>query len=203
MIHTARFPAVRTSALGARRFISDTVVDVPDETMETAALIASELATNCVRHATSSFELRVEQLPDCIRIEVEDDGDGQPVVRSPGPHDTSGRGLQIVSALADDWGVVTKSGGTGKTVWVTIALDDPSTDGIGARRRPRDVSAAPSRRRSGGGAPGRISPVDDRRSADARWGSPRGCARPRRYRRRTDAPAACHRGDGILIPASV
>jgi hypothetical protein len=96
-----------------------------------------------VRHAASAFEIRIEKLPGRINIEVEDDGGGEPVVLSPGPRDTSGRGLQIVKALADDWGVIPKPGATGKTVWATISLpDDPST----TRRR---HAADPGRPRRG------------------------------------------------------
>jgi anti-sigma regulatory factor (Ser/Thr protein kinase) len=122
MIHEAQFPAVRTSALSARRFVSDAVVDVPNDVSETIALIASELATNSVRHAATAFQIRVERLPDRVHLEVEDDGEGEPVVKTPGPTDTSGRGLQIVQALADAWGVIPKPESTGKTVWATIAL---------------------------------------------------------------------------------
>jgi anti-sigma regulatory factor (Ser/Thr protein kinase) len=122
MIYEAQFPAVRTSALSARRFVTDAVVDVPSEVSETIALIASELATNSVRHAATAFHIRVERLPDRVHLEVEDDGEGAPVVRTPGPTDTSGRGLQIVQALADSWGVIPKEESPGKIVWATIAL---------------------------------------------------------------------------------
>ena len=122
MMHEAEFPAVRKSVPSARRFASGAVVDVPGEVSDAVALIATELASNSVQHAASAFAIRVEQLPHQIRIEVEDDGEGQPVVCSPGPGDTSGRGLQIVDALADVWGVIPKEKAVGKTVWVTIAL---------------------------------------------------------------------------------
>ena len=122
MKYRAQFPAVGTSALGARRFVSDALGDVPDQASESIILVASELATNAVRHAGSAFEIRIEQLPDRIHIEVEDDGGGQPVVRSPGPYDTSGRGLQIVEELADEWGVIPREGTEGKIVWATIPL---------------------------------------------------------------------------------
>jgi anti-sigma regulatory factor (Ser/Thr protein kinase) len=137
MMHEAQFPAVKTSALSARRFVSESIVNVPREVTETVALIASELATNSLRHAASAFEIRVEQLPDRIHIEVEDDGGGHPVVKSPDPSDTSGRGLQIVQALADEWGVIPKPQAPGKTVWVTIAL--PLTE-MSARQAEGDAA---------------------------------------------------------------
>lgn len=159
MIYEAQFPAVRTSALSARRFVSDAVVDVPSDVSETIALIASELATNSVRHAATAFQIRVQTLPDRVHLEVEDDGEGQPVVRSPGPTDTSGRGLQIVQALADAWGVIPKPESTGKTVWATIALRGAD----GSERR--SESAADHRGESSGrgrgssGSPTSLAPV--------------------------------------------
>jgi anti-sigma regulatory factor (Ser/Thr protein kinase) len=157
MIHEAQFPAVRTSALSARRFVSDAVVDVPTEVSETIALIASELATNSVRHAATAFQIRVERLPDRVHLEVEDDGEGQPVVRTPGPTDTSGRGLQIVQALADAWGVIPKEESAGKTVWATIALramDDPDH-----HSQSDQIDADQRRQRSGGGTGAAGSPT--------------------------------------------
>jgi anti-sigma regulatory factor (Ser/Thr protein kinase) len=156
MRYQASFPAVRTSALSARRFVADTVGDVPEEVSESVALIASELATNCVRHATASaFEIRVERLADRIVIEVEDDGAGDPVVRSPGPGDTSGRGLQIVSALADDWGVIPAPTSTGKTVWAAVILRASEGDRRDASRRDEtDGSPGAGPRRQGTGTSG-------------------------------------------------
>jgi serine/threonine-protein kinase RsbW len=162
MIHEAQFPAVRTSALSARRFVADAVVDVPPDVSETITLIASELATNSVRHAATAFQIRVERLPDRVHLEVEDDGEGEPVVRTPGLTDTSGRGLQIVQALADAWGVIPKAESAGKTVWATIAL---RSMGDSDRRSQSDQDDAASRSKSSGrgagssGSPTSLTPV--------------------------------------------
>lgn len=154
MMRKAQFPAVQTSALRARRFVSNAVGDVPDEVAETIALITSELATNSVRHAASAFEIRVEQLPDRIRIEVEDDGEGDPVMRSPEPTDTSGRGLQIVQALADTWGVLAKAEPPGKIVWASIALRTPEAHTERTSEVHGDVDERRPRRARGSGSGG-------------------------------------------------
>jgi anti-sigma regulatory factor (Ser/Thr protein kinase) len=147
--YEAQFPAVRTSAHEARRFVSDAITGAPRDVCDSVALIASELATNSVRHAASAFEIRIERFPDRIRIEVEDDGRGVPVVKSPGPQDTSGRGLQIVTALADEWGIIPKSEPPGKTVWVTIALPSDDDPALHARQSEMDTSEGNSRRPTG------------------------------------------------------
>jgi anti-sigma regulatory factor (Ser/Thr protein kinase) len=89
-----------------------------------AALIASELVGNAVRHAAplSSGQLAVNWSvnSDGYRISVTDGGvpgTARPAIsaRQAGSHDAHGRGLQIVAELADDWGVAAQAGAT--TVW--------------------------------------------------------------------------------------
>ena len=154
MKRTARFPGVRTSVSAARRLVATTLTGLPDEVCEAAALVASELASNSVRHAASAFELRIEKTSDQIRIEVEDDGSGEPALQSPGPTDTSGRGLRIVEAFADEWGVIPRDQTSGKTVWVTIVLPP--------RRHASDHATCARRRRSG-------TPSTHRRRLSLRW----------------------------------
>jgi anti-sigma regulatory factor (Ser/Thr protein kinase) len=201
MRHEADFPATRSSVPSARRFVADTLTGVPDEVSDAAALIASELATNSVRHAASAFRVRIERLPDRVQIEVEDDGDGEPVVGSPGPADASGRGLQIIDALADSWGVIPKPEAIGKTVWVTISLRDDSPSGPGHL----DVSDPAHRHKSTGRGTGssgsrpRIVPVWDDRVAEVTapglWADTRCAAR------RTEPDRRCPRL-GARAPAT-
>ena len=126
MRYSVRFPAIAQSVVDARKFVSDSIVHVPREVSDTLLVITSELASNCIRHGATVFEIRIDQLPDRILVEAEDDGDGEPVVRSPEPSETSGRGLQIVKALSDSWGVVRKSRTSGKTVWAVLAIPPAS-----------------------------------------------------------------------------
>ena len=59
-----------------------------------------------------------------LRVDVRDAASGMPTVGPPGPEDIAesegGRGLQVVAALADDWGVTPKV--VGKSVWAELAL---------------------------------------------------------------------------------
>lgn len=81
--------------------------------------MVSELATNAVKHARTGFSLVVEERDDGVRIEVTDHGPGTPRKRSPSPQEPSGRGLLIVQALSDDWGIVEEQ--HGKAVWLSIS----------------------------------------------------------------------------------
>jgi anti-sigma regulatory factor (Ser/Thr protein kinase) len=102
----------------ARRFVRDSLRDQPTEILDAAELLASELATNCVRHARTDFELTVHS-EGRIRVEVHDTGQGQPRVLSPAPREESGRGLLIVESIADAWGVTPAD--DGKAVWFTLS----------------------------------------------------------------------------------
>ena len=81
-------------------------------------LCLSELAANAVLHSDSrrpggTFTVRIESCPGAhICIEVEDDG-GPWLARAPDP--SSGRGLDIISVLAAEWGVAASP--AGRTVW--------------------------------------------------------------------------------------
>ncbi len=118
MRKACRFHCRPESVAGARHFVKDLLSEEPREIVEAAELMTSELATNCVRHARSDFELAIRRSRDEIRVEVSDHGQGQPVVRSPTPREQSGRGLQIVQELAEDWGITSLP--NGKLVWFTL-----------------------------------------------------------------------------------
>ena len=120
MRRARRFNCQPESVPGARHFVRDVLSAQAREIVEAAELMASELATNCVRHARSDFELAIHLSRDEIRVEVSDHGRGQPVLRSPTPQEQSGRGLRIVQELSDAWG--TTPSPNGKLVWFTLQL---------------------------------------------------------------------------------
>ncbi|CQR63487.1 ATP-binding protein [Streptomyces leeuwenhoekii] len=90
-----------------------------------AAQIVAELASNAVLHGRvpgRDFRLRLKLLGDgTLRIEVTDArGDRVPRVRGPvTPDAESGRGLRIVAAFADRWGV-DEGLVPAKTVWAEL-----------------------------------------------------------------------------------
>ncbi|MGW0811140.1 ATP-binding protein [Nonomuraea sp. NPDC002799] len=91
-----------------------------ERVIDDCLLIVSELVTNAVRYGGSAYALRLENRDGRIYGEVFDPGDGRPCQCPPDLDATSGRGLQIVAAVADDWGVTAATNG-GKVVWFSIA----------------------------------------------------------------------------------
>jgi Histidine kinase-like ATPase domain len=87
------------------------------------ALVVGELVANAVGHAHSAPLLVACHIGDVVRLEISDSDPTAPVMQRAGPWDTSGRGLHIVDALAEEWGTVFHDGGPlAKTVWAEVAL---------------------------------------------------------------------------------
>ncbi|MFF7608459.1 ATP-binding protein [Streptomyces parvulus] len=86
---------------------------------EDIRLCVSELATNAVLHGTArghGFLVRLDIDDNCVRLEVHDSRRQRPVVREPTATDISGRGLTLVAALSDEWGVRDRTP-LGKIIW--------------------------------------------------------------------------------------
>ncbi|WP_180929643.1 ATP-binding protein [Streptomyces sp. AJS327] len=97
----------------------------PDDVGHTAQLVISEFFTNAVQHTestsiTCSLRLGERQL----RIEVSDEGESAagPCPRVAAPDAVDGRGLQLVGALADAWGVASAEHRAGRMVWAELSL---------------------------------------------------------------------------------
>jgi anti-sigma regulatory factor (Ser/Thr protein kinase) len=114
------FPAVPESVAAARRFTRAALArhGIAADIIDTATLLVSELATNAIVHATSTIRLRVG-VGDDIRVEVRDASDEAPVVGVADCAHESGRGLAIVTTLAESWDWSPR--GNGKVVWFELA----------------------------------------------------------------------------------
>jgi anti-sigma regulatory factor (Ser/Thr protein kinase) len=88
-------------------------------------LLVDELAGNAVRHARTPFSVTLTWDGHTLRGEVTDVNPLPPQPKlSAGPDDLGGRGLLLVSQLADRWGFEGHS--RGKTVWFEL---NPATHG--------------------------------------------------------------------------
>jgi serine phosphatase RsbU (regulator of sigma subunit)/anti-sigma regulatory factor (Ser/Thr protein kinase) len=92
-----------------------------------AELVVSELVTNAVRYSQSKISLRLV-LEGGLFCEILDDSAALPRLRQAAEDDERGRGLQVVSQMAQRWG--TRRTGTGKVVWCELAV--PPTHGATA-----------------------------------------------------------------------
>ncbi|GAA3821723.1 ATP-binding protein [Streptomyces phyllanthi] len=97
--------------------------------LDPADLVVAELAANAVTHGRvpgRDFRLTLYVVGDTLRIEVTDTcGDRLPRTQQATEDGESGRGLLLVEALADRWGVA--HGPTPhKTVWAEVTI--PATE---------------------------------------------------------------------------
>jgi anti-sigma regulatory factor (Ser/Thr protein kinase) len=115
----------------AREFTSVTLLDWQlGDLVEEAVIVASELVTNAIRHGTrcsvpaadvATVRLAWQRQTDRILCVVTDSSDSPPVLEDADMTSESGRGLQVVHALAAAWGWV-MLGACQKAVWATFLV---------------------------------------------------------------------------------
>jgi serine phosphatase RsbU (regulator of sigma subunit)/PAS domain-containing protein len=116
-----RFGGDAASAPAARRFAADILAAWGQHgVIDNARLLLGEVITNAVQHTVGDVEVRLT-LSKRLRVEVRDRSDRQPDQQSVGAESESGRGLHIVSVLAQEWGYEPIPTG-GKVVWFELAL---------------------------------------------------------------------------------
>jgi anti-sigma regulatory factor (Ser/Thr protein kinase) len=86
--------------------------------LDRARLLISELVVNAVSHAASPTEVVLRTDGRSLRVEVSDNSRALPRTSCPLPGAPSGRGLLIVGAVADRWGVCPHP--QGKIVWCEL-----------------------------------------------------------------------------------
>ncbi len=125
------------------------------------ALVTSELVANATGAASQRIRVRVVAEGDTVTVAVSDDGPGLPQLRHPGADDPTGRGLLLVDAISDAWGIEPMHP-QGKTVWArcVLASSHPvvSTDAAASCAEPpapdQDLGDAPRARKSSAGRSG-------------------------------------------------
>lgn len=117
--------SVATAVAGARRHVREILRRLGAEDLEESAeLGVSELATNAMLHARTTFSVSVRTTGQGrVRVEVHDSSPVPLQLRRFGLSATTGRGLRLVASVSSAWGIEVSSG-TGKTVWFEPAALD-------------------------------------------------------------------------------
>lgn len=124
----------------------------PDEGIEVARLLVSELATNAIQHARpaetsrtmnigfagpSTIVLRLWPTDEGIALSVSDRDPQPPTPRTSDNSTTGGRGLFLVEAMAIRWGCYPTRLHPGKIVWAEVPtkpkaiISEPGADSHG------------------------------------------------------------------------
>lgn len=153
-------PGNQLAPAAARRFLRAALADwteadrplavaLSDRLTDDAIVVLSELVTNAVVHAGTTVDLlcRMEEtdltplsdpVPAALVIEVTDHHPARSVRndRAPQPSEAPeyGRGLHLVSSLAESWGITYRSGT--KTVWARLPADDDGPAATGPDEEP-------------------------------------------------------------------
>ncbi|GAA1297884.1 hypothetical protein GCM10009579_76920 [Streptomyces javensis] len=99
-----------------------------DPLIDPAALGVTELLTNVHRHAEPDKQCTVEiaLMLDRLTVSVRDQDPRLPRVQACDPFATHGRGLALVAAVSQSWGMHARDDGGGKVVWFTLAVPRPA-----------------------------------------------------------------------------
>jgi anti-sigma regulatory factor (Ser/Thr protein kinase) len=132
-------PRSPASVGAARRFIRAraSAWSFPAPASDQLVLIGSELVTNAVLHARTELTLVLERSDHRVRISVKDHSLAPATLRHYRPDALTGRGLGVVAALSDTWGI--SAAADGKVVWAELGTDDAP-----AGPRPAELGSAPS-----------------------------------------------------------
>lgn len=113
-------PPEPRSAARARSFVAEVLSVVDRRTLIDAAQLAvSELVTNAIVHANTDIEVAVVTTESGARFEVCDGHPARPAARHYGEYATTGRGLNLLTAVADDFGIEATPP-RGKRIWFTL-----------------------------------------------------------------------------------
>jgi anti-sigma regulatory factor (Ser/Thr protein kinase) len=130
---SADFPATPSSVAQARRLVMDAAAAFGLRELEDRVeLLVSELVTNAVRHARGPVRVRASRpRTRTITVMVCDKEYSRPTLERGDRSADGGRGLQIVDAVSDRWGVVSRA--DGKCVWFELVSGNSHTES-----RPKD-----------------------------------------------------------------
>jgi anti-sigma regulatory factor (Ser/Thr protein kinase) len=88
--------------------------------LDDVLLVLTELVTNSYCHTSAPSRAEVTVTDAGVRVEVSDMNTKDLRLRPLAPTRHDGRGLALVNAISDDWGVESTRDGHGKTVWAVL-----------------------------------------------------------------------------------
>src|SRR4051794_35273437 len=144
----------------ARQFVTEAIrtacaassVPVDGNALDTARLLVSELVTNAVIHARTEIGLGVTMTGGLLEVQVGDGSTRLPSQRAHAATATTGRGTELVAALASSSGTRLIAGG--KETWFTLPVGlGSSTD------RPEAAPKVPMTVRAASSTPSESGPA--------------------------------------------
>ena len=113
------------AAAQARAYAAAELAGLPEEIVDDARLVLTELVSNAQLHGVPPVLVSVTRQDDGARVEVTDAGRRRLVLPTQSADAMTGRGLSMVAAVARSWGV-DPIPGDGKVVWAVVGTGDES-----------------------------------------------------------------------------
>jgi anti-sigma regulatory factor (Ser/Thr protein kinase) len=113
-----RIPHRAEEVRRARHWFRGCLPNWHDDAVAAAESIFAEVAANAFRHSHGQITVTVQLSPCAVRCDVRDSSWRRPRPVRQDPELEEGRGMTIISALADDCGV--RRHLLGKTVWFVV-----------------------------------------------------------------------------------
>ncbi|GAA1982245.1 ATP-binding protein [Kitasatospora viridis] len=118
-------PRSELSPARARKLLTDLLerVDGGERFSENGRVVVTELVSNAVAHGTERGKkafVHLEADAGHLLVEVHDASENEPVLRELAITAETGRGMQLVTALAESWGWRLRTPGIGKVVWAIV-----------------------------------------------------------------------------------
>ncbi len=115
---TYRLPADPASGRIARDLVRGKLAGCPNDVIDVAELLVSELVSNAVRYGSAPPLMRIEADARGVRVAIQDESTEPPQLQDVSADADGGRGIMLVDALAIAWGW--SSTPNGKRVWFTL-----------------------------------------------------------------------------------
>jgi anti-sigma regulatory factor (Ser/Thr protein kinase) len=85
-------------------------------------LVFTELLSNAIRHGGGLREAQLSNIGEHVRLVAADNDPRAPAVRARRPDQPNGRGMHLIQAIADRWGIYRHHTEIGKRVWADLRL---------------------------------------------------------------------------------
>lgn len=122
-----RLDPTPAAAARSRQVVRDAITDgLFAHRVDDACGAVTELVTNAVLHGREPLELVLDLSAERLRVEVRDTNPVSPTFTMLDPTAVTGRGLLLVSALCDHWGIEPEA--DGKSVWFELVSTEPAGD---------------------------------------------------------------------------
>ena len=114
-------PRLDASAIARRHVRSRLVAWGLGDLTDPVMLLTSEVVTNALLHSGTRLALTVARDGAGVRVGVADGSPVPPVQRRHSTTASTGRGVQLLEAVADEWGWTATS--SGKLVWFRVTVN--------------------------------------------------------------------------------